>query len=167
MTIGQERIARQNDILDVWHQMGNLLVDADPVLYAKVAPLVEEMFGTIERARTDAIDRAAGEAFRLGRARGREEAEREWSRTADAKDEIIATLGFMALQAMREDPELISLIQAVGRTYAIDESQRIVQDILEQTMSTSALTDEYGADRPSGIEFFKYELRRAIDRANE
>lgn len=26
-----------------------------------------------------------------------------------------------------------------------------------------ALTADYGADRPSGIEFFKYELRRIVD----
>lgn len=73
--------------------------------------------------------------------------------------------GTMVLLAMSEDPELVSLIQGVALKYPSepDRARLVVQGLIERTLSTSALTDEYGISRPTGLEFFKYELHRIVD----
>jgi len=69
----------------------------------------------------------------------------------------------MVLEAMQKDPEIVALIQRVGRKYPQEKAGALVQDAIVETLSTSALTAEYSQDRPSGLEFFKVALSRLAD----
>ena len=71
--------------------------------------------------------------------------------------------GNYVLVAMEHDPEVKALLEQVGRLYG-SESLLLVQGVIEQNLSTSTLTDEYGHERPPGIEFFKFELNELISR---
>jgi hypothetical protein len=74
-----------------------------------------------------------------------------------------SSTGTMVLKAMQEDPEIVALIQRVGRKYPQEQASSLVQGVIEKTLSTSTLTAEYGQDRPTGIEFFKLELNRLAE----
>src|SRR4051812_42824269 len=107
MTMGQDRIARENDIVELWEQLGDVLSHVDSLAYMRVVPLMDALLRTVERVRTDAVDHAWGEAFRLGRDQGRQQAERDLARELSAKDEIIASLtrGYEEQRRARADEE--------------------------------------------------------------
>ena len=73
--------------------------------------------------------------------------------------------GTIVLQAMKDDGELVSLIQGVRMKYPADpdRARSVVQNAIEQALSTSTLTADYGNDRPSGLEFFKDKLRWIVN----
>jgi hypothetical protein len=75
--------------------------------------------------------------------------------------------GALALKAMQSDPEIVTLIQDVGRKYPRERASALVLNAIERTLSTAGPTIEYGGFRPTGLEFFKYELSRIVDRGEE
>ena len=73
-----------------------------------------------------------------------------------------SSTGAMALTALHDDPEIIGLVLEIGRLYSKEEAKGLVQSAIERTLSTSALTAEFGVQRPGGLEFFKLELENII-----
>jgi hypothetical protein len=74
-----------------------------------------------------------------------------------------ASTGAIALKAMNDDPEIVQLLVRVGRKYELEKAFGLVQKVIERSLSTSALSAEYHDPRPSGLEFFKFELHRLVD----
>jgi hypothetical protein len=75
---------------------------------------------------------------------------------------MYTSTGTMLVAALKDDDELVDLLLAVGRKYPQGEASALVHDAIERT-STSVLAGSYGDQRPTGLEFLKFELSRLLD----
>ena len=76
----------------------------------------------------------------------------------------IPSTGTLALKALDDDPEIAKLMLEIRRKHGLEKASLLVQGAIERSLSTSALTTEYGEQRPGGVDFFKFELHRIVDK---
>ena len=70
----------------------------------------------------------------------------------------------LALQDFERDSDASRMIARLHEKYPRDQAEACLQLLVERTLSTSALTSEYGRNRPSGLDFFKAELQWLIEK---
>ena len=74
-----------------------------------------------------------------------------------------SSTGMEADKAIQGDTEVQRLIRRVGRRYQPDDASRLIDELIIQSFSTSALTAEFGPARPGGLAFFKAGLKELAD----